>query len=198
MLAEKYENICVVGDSDQSIYRWRGANINNILTFEKDYPNAKTILLEQNYRSTQTILEAANNVIQHNRTRKPKKLWTKNEKGKKIVYYKAVTEREEAFFVTDTIRKLLDEERYRAQDIAILYRTNAQSRVFEEAFMKANITYQIVGGLRFYDRREIKDIIAYLRLITNDADDISFLRIVNVPKRGIGPKTIEKLQTYAL
>src|SRR5690625_4511152 len=154
-------------------------------------------MLEQNYRSTKTILEAANNVIQHNKTRKPKKLWTNNEKGKKITYFKGATEREEALFVADTIQQLIDDGTYHAQDIAILYRTNAQSRALEETLMKAGVPYQIVGGLRFYDRREIKDIIAYLRLITNEADDISFMRIVNVPKRGIGPSTIEKLQAYA-
>jgi len=198
LLAEKYENVCVVGDSDQSIYRWRGANIANILSFEKDYPNAKTIILEQNYRSTKTILDAANNVIQHNKTRKPKKLWTNNEEGKKITYFKGATEREEALFVTETIQQLIDDGTYNAQDIAILYRTNAQSRTLEETLMKAGVQYQIVGGLRFYDRREIKDIIAYLRLITNEADDISFMRIVNVPRRGIGPSTLEKLQMYAM
>lgn len=196
-LASRFQNLCVVGDSDQSIYRWRGANIANILSFEKDYPNARTIFLEQNYRSTKSILEAANHVIDNNTGRKPKKLWTDNEKGNKITYFKGATEREEALYVTETIQELLANGRYSPNDIAILYRTNAQSRAIEDTLMKANMTYQIVGGLRFYDRKEIKDIIAYLRLIANPDDDISFERIVNVPKRGIGATTIDRLRAYA-
>src|SRR5690625_906905 len=196
-LASRYQNICVVGESDQSIYRWRGANIANILSFEKDYPSARTILLEQNYRSTKSILEAANEVIRHNTGRKPKNLWTDNEQGNKITYFQGATEREEALFITEKIQELIDNQSYAANDIAILYRTNAQSRAIEDTLMKANIAYQIVGGLRFYDRKEIKDIIAYLRLITNPHDDISFERIVNVPKRGIGSASIERLRTYA-
>src|SRR5690625_4462270 len=197
-LASRYQNLCVVGDSDQSIYRWRGANIANILSFEKDYPNARTIYLEQNYRSTKSILEAANHVINHNTGRKPKKLWTDNDEGKKITYFQAGTEREEAYYITEKIQDMINDGAYRADDIAILYRTNAQSRTIEDTLMKANMAYQIVGGLKFYDRKEIKDIIAYLRLITNPADDISFERIVNVPKRGIGAASIEKLRTYAM
>lgn len=195
-LASRFHNICVVGDSDQSIYRWRGADITNILDFEKDYPNAQTIFLEQNYRSTKYILQAANHVIENNRSRKPKKLWTENEKGEKITYYQGVTEREEALFVVDEIRSLI-QEGYRPDEIAILYRTNAQSRIMEDVLLKSNITYQIVGGMRFYDRKEIKDMLAYLRLITNPNDDISFERIVNEPKRGIGRTTLERLQNYA-
>jgi len=196
-LASRYENICVVGDSDQSIYRWRGANIENILNFEQDYLTAEVILLEQNYRSTQTILSAANEVIGNNPNRKPKNLWTDNPKGEKINYFKAYDERSEASFVIETIRHLMDEKGYQANDIAILYRTNAQSRAMEEALMKSTFDYQIIGGLKFYERKEIKDIIAYLRLIANPNDDLSFIRVVNEPKRGIGRTTIERLQAYA-
>lgn len=196
-LSSRFHNLCVVGDSDQSIYRWRGANIANILSFEKDYPSAKTIFLEQNYRSTKSILDAANHVINHNTGRKPKNLWTDNDEGKKINYYHARTEREEAHFITEKIQDLLTDGRYNPDDIAILYRTNAQSRTIEDTLMKANMTYQIIGGLKFYDRKEIKDIIAYLRLITNPADDISFERIVNEPKRGIGAASVDRLRAYA-
>src|SRR5699024_9462137 len=197
MLAERYKNICVVGDSDQSIYAWRGANIKNILSFEKDYENAQMILLEQNYRSTKSILDAANNVIQNNSGRKLKKLWTDNEESELIQYYRANTERYEAMFVTESIQNLVDLHGYKLSDIAILYRTNAQSRVVEETLMRANMTYQVFGGLKFYDRKEIKDMIAYLRLLTNPADDISFAQIVNETKRGIGAATIAKLQSFA-
>ncbi|MEI3613805.1 DNA helicase PcrA [Pseudogracilibacillus sp. SO30301A] len=197
-LANRFQNLCVVGDSDQSIYRWRGANIANILSFEKDYPSARTIYLEQNYRSTKSILDAANHVINHNKGRKPKKLWTDNEEGSKITYFQGATEREEALFITEKIQELVEEGSYTPNDIAVLYRTNAQSRAIEDTLMKANMTYQIVGGLRFYDRKEIKDIIAYLRLITNPDDDISFERIVNVPKRGIGATSLERLRSYAV
>ncbi|MFD2132345.1 DNA helicase PcrA [Pseudogracilibacillus auburnensis] len=197
-LASRYQNLCVVGDSDQSIYRWRGANIENILSFEKDYPAARTIFLEQNYRSTKSILEAANHVINHNKGRKPKKLWTENEDGSKITYFQGATEREEALYVTEKVQDLLENGSYTANDVAVLYRTNAQSRSIEDMLMKANISYQMIGGLKFYDRKEIKDIIAYLRLITNPDDDISFERIVNVPKRGIGATSIERLRDYAL
>lgn len=197
-LASRFQNICVVGDSDQSIYRWRGANIANILSFEKDYPAAKVIYLEQNYRSTKSILDAANAVINYNTGRKPKKLWTDNDEGKKLRYFQAATEREEAYYITETIQDMLVDGKYEADDIAILYRTNAQSRTMEDTLRKANMAYQIVGGLKFYDRKEIKDIIAYLRLIANPEDDISFERIVNVPKRGIGAASIEKLRTYAV
>ncbi|HLS20728.1 MAG TPA: DNA helicase PcrA [Bacillota bacterium] len=197
MLSERYKNICVVGDSDQSIYRWRGADISNILSFEKDYPKATTILLEQNYRSTKNILQAANDVIKNNTSHKPKKLWTTNKDGEELHYYRGATERHEALFVADTVKQLIDSGKYKPEDIAVLYRTNAQSRAIEDTLVKANMAYQIVGGTRFYDRKEIKDMIAYLRLITNPNDDISFERIVNEPKRGIGQTTIERLREYA-
>lgn len=197
-LASRFQNICVVGDSDQSIYRWRGADIGNILSFENDYPNARVILLEQNYRSTKSILEAANKVIENNPSRKPKKLWTENDVGSKIKYFQANTEREEALFVTDKIHEYISEGSYQPNDIAILYRTNAQSRAIEDALIKSNIAYQMVGGTKFYDRKEIKDMIAYLRLITNPNDDLSFERVVNVPKRGIGQTTVDRLRAYAV
>ncbi len=198
MLAQKFKNICVVGDSDQSIYRWRGADIGNILSFEKDYPNAKVILLEQNYRSTKRILQAANDVIEHNESRYPKKLRTDNLEGEKIVLYKASTEQDEAQFVVQTIQKLMEEENRTLDDFAILYRTNAQSRVMEEVLVKSNMTYQIVGGTKFYDRKEIKDLLAYLRLIANNDDDLSLARIINEPKRSIGATSFEKIATYAI
>src|SRR5690606_34731639 len=175
----------------------RGAEIKNILSFEKDYPNAKVVLLEQNYRSTKSILKAANYVIEHNTSRKPKKLWTENDDGNKIKYYRADTEREEGLYVAQQIEQLIQEKRFRYSDFAILYRTNAQSRAIEETFMKASIPYQMVGGTKFYDRKEIKDMLAYLRLIVNPDDDISFVRVVNEPKRGIGKTTLDKLQAYA-
>lgn len=198
MLAQKFKNICVVGDSDQSIYRWRGADIGNILSFEKDYPNAKVILLEQNYRSTKRILQAANDVIEHNESRYPKKLRTDNLEGEKIVLYKASTEQDEAQFVVQTIQKLMEKENRSLDDFAILYRTNAQSRVMEEVLVKSNMTYQIVGGTKFYDRKEIKDLLAYLRLIANNDDDLSLARIINEPKRSIGATSFEKIATYAI
>jgi DNA helicase-2/ATP-dependent DNA helicase PcrA len=196
MIAERFKNLCVVGDSDQSIYRWRGADITNILSFEKDYPNAKVIMLEQNYRSTQSILDAANAVIENNINRKPKNLWTENPKGKKIAYYRAGTEQDEAYFVAKKIREFVESGNRDYSDIAILYRTNAQSRVVEEVFLKSNIPYKIVGGTKFYDRKEIKDVLAYLRLIANPDDEISFARIINVPKRGIGASSIDKIRNY--
>ncbi len=197
MISERSKNICVVGDSDQSIYRWRGADIANILSFEEDYPDAKVILLEQNYRSTKTILQAANEVIANNFNRKPKNLWTENDQGPKIGYYSGDTEHSEAQFVVEKVREALKENTYSPTEIAILYRTNAQSRVIEETFLKSNIDYVIVGGTKFYDRKEIKDILAYLRVIANPDDDISLQRIINVPKRGIGAATVEKIMTYA-
>src|SRR5699024_9545293 len=196
-LANRYQNLCVVGDSDQSIYRWRGADIANILSFEEDYPSARVIYLEQNYRSTKSILDAANNVIQNNSGRKPKNLWTENDEGKKIHYFQGATEQEEALFVTDKIQELTGEEGYSPNDIAILYRTNAQSRAIEDTLVKSDIAYQMIGGTKFYDRKEIKDLTAYLRLITNPDDDISFERILNVPKRGIGKTSVDKLRAYA-
>ncbi|UOQ48967.1 DNA helicase PcrA [Gracilibacillus caseinilyticus] len=196
-LAARFQNLCVVGDSDQSIYAWRGADITNILSFEKDYPSAKVVLLEQNYRSTKSILDAANQVIDNNTGRKPKKLWTENQNGNKIHYFEASTEREEGLIVAQRIESLLQEQKYTHKDVAILYRTNAQSRAIEETFMKANIPYQMVGGTKFYERKEIKDLLAYLRLIVNPDDDISFVRVVNVPKRGVGKTSMDKLQAYA-
>ncbi|MFB1050577.1 DNA helicase PcrA [Paraliobacillus sp. JSM ZJ581] len=196
-LADRFQNLCVVGDSDQSIYRWRGADIQNIMSFEKDYPNAHVVLLEQNYRSTQSILQAANSVIVNNPGRKPKKLWTDNTSGSKIYYHEAATEQYEGLYVADKIEEYIKSEGYNYRDMAILYRTNAQSRSVEEIFVKANIPYQIVGGTKFYDRKEIKDILAYLRLISNPDDDISFARVVNEPKRGVGKTSLEKLQAYA-
>jgi len=195
-LAAAHRNLCVVGDSDQSIYRWRGADISNILNFEHDYPDATTILLEQNYRSTGYILQAANSVIGNNKGRKAKNLWTDKGDGEKIKIYYADSEDAEGYYIVSEIqRHLKDGRSYR--DHAILYRTNAQSRVIEEIFLKSNIPYQIVGGIRFYERKEIKDLLAYLRLVSNPDDDISFLRIVNEPKRGIGAASLDKLAEYA-
>ncbi|WP_219834361.1 DNA helicase PcrA [Paenibacillus sp. R14(2021)] len=196
MLASKHHNLCVVGDSDQSIYRWRGADITNILNFEEDYPEAKAILLEQNYRSTSNILNAANAVIKLNSGRKDKKLWTDQGEGEPITVYQADTEHDEGFFVTGQIRQGSNAGK-KFGDHAILYRTNAQSRVIEETLIKSDIPYQIVGGVKFYDRKEIKDLLAYLRLISNPDDDIALQRIVNVPKRGIGDTTVTKLSDEA-
>ncbi|HAQ08840.1 MAG TPA: ATP-dependent DNA helicase PcrA, partial [Bacillus bacterium] len=196
LLAQRFQNLCVVGDSDQSIYRWRGADIANILSFEKDYPRASVILLEQNYRSTKKILLAANMVIQNNMNRKPKNLWTENAEGNKIMHYRADSEQGEAQFVIGKIQELLRNGR-KLSDMAILYRTNAQSRVIEESFLKSNIDYNIVGGIKFYDRKEIKDILAYLRLISNPDDDISLQRVINVPKRAIGSTSIDKIANFA-
>jgi DNA helicase-2/ATP-dependent DNA helicase PcrA len=196
-LANRFKNLCVVGDSDQSIYRWRGADIANILSFEKDYPDAKVILLEQNYRSTKRILLAANKVIENNVTRKAKNLWTENPEGNKLVYYRADSEQGEAQFVAGKIKELTREGKYTLSDVAILYRTNAQSRVMEEVLLKSNIEYSIVGGTKFYDRKEIKDMLAYLRLISNPDDDISLQRIINVPKRGIGSSSVDKMANFA-
>lgn len=196
-LAAKHRNICVVGDADQSIYGWRGADIQNILDFEKDYPNAKVIKLEQNYRSTQIILDAANAVIENNTGRKPKNLWTENKSGADIIYFQAVDERDEARFVIEQLQNLQRTENKKLGDMAILYRTNTQSRIFEEMLIKSGISYNMVGGLKFYERKEIKDIIAYLRVIFNPADSLSLLRIINVPKRGIGDASLAKIQAYA-
>ncbi|KXZ17834.1 ATP-dependent DNA helicase PcrA [Bacillus nakamurai] len=196
-LAARLENICVVGDSDQSIYRWRGADIANILSFEKDYPSANVILLEQNYRSTKRILNAANEVIKNNSNRKPKNLWTENDEGIKLSYYRGDNEFGEGQFVAGKIHELYTSGKRKLSDIAILYRTNAQSRVIEETLLKSGLNYNIVGGTKFYDRKEIKDILAYLRLVSNPDDDISFTRIVNVPKRGVGATSLEKIASYA-
>ena len=196
MLAKKFKNICVVGDADQSIYGWRGADMSNILEFEKDYQNAKVVLLEQNYRSTKTILQAANHVIENNVNRKVKKLWTENEEGQAITYYRAQSEQDEGRYVLSQIQSLL-RDGYHYDDFAILYRTNAQSRVMEENLLKSNIPFRLVGGQRFFERLEIKDLLAYLRLIVNSQDDLSFRRIVNSPKRGIGTTSLAKLSDFA-
>lgn len=197
LLASRFKNICVVGDADQSIYGWRGADMQNILDFEKDYPEAKVVLLEENYRSTKKILQAANEVIKNNRNRRPKKLWTQNDEGEQIVYYRANDERDEAVFVASTIDNIVREKVKNFKDFAVLYRTNAQSRTIEEALLKSNIPYTMVGGTKFYSRKEIRDVISYLNLIANTSDNISFERVVNEPKRGVGPGTLEKLRNFA-
>lgn len=192
MISAKYKNITVVGDADQAIFTWRGANYKNILNFEKDYKDVKVVLLEENYRSTKTILNAANNVIKNNKVRKEKNLWTQNEEGSKITYYKAFDEKDESNYVVNEIKKLI-EKGVNPKDICVLYRANAQSRTVEEAFLTSNISYNIVGSYAFYNRKEIKDLIAYLKLIYNNKDDVSLLRVINYPKRGIGNKAIENL-----
>ncbi|APT15184.1 DNA helicase PcrA [Lactobacillus jensenii] len=199
LLAAQYSNVCVVGDGDQSIYGWRGANMENILNFEKDYKDkgVHTVKLEQNYRSTGHILSAANAVIKNNQNRKSKRLWTDQGSGEKITYYRAQSDVDEAIFVISKITEAVKAGKRDYKDFAILYRTNAQSRGFEESLVKSNIPYQIVGGHKFYDRKEIKDILAYLKLVANTSDSMSFNRIVNVPKRGIGAATVDKLLTFA-
>lgn len=197
LLAGKYKNLCVVGDDDQSIYKFRGANIYNILNFEKEFPNAVTIKLEQNYRSTQNILNAANGVIANNVGRKAKRLWTENEEGEKIAFHQFETGFDEADYVAKDIRSKVREGMYHYGDCAVLYRTNAQSRLFEERFITASIPYKIVGGVNFYSRREIKDLLAYLKTIDNAMDDLAVRRIINVPKRGIGATTLSRVQDYA-
>ena len=197
LLASHWKNIAVVGDADQSIYAWRGADIQNILDFEKDYPNCRSIKLEQNYRSTKIILDAANAVIENNEGRPKKNLWTDKKEGAKIQHFTAQSEHEEAAFIGDTIAKKHDIHGVPYGDMAILYRTNAQSRVLEEALIKRALPYMMVGGTKFYDRKEIKDVLAYLRVLYNPFDDLSLLRIINVPKRSIGATTVAKLQDYA-
>jgi DNA helicase-2/ATP-dependent DNA helicase PcrA len=196
-LAGKYRNICVVGDPDQSIYSWRSADIRNILNFEKDFPDAKVVLLEQNYRSTQLILEAASHVISANKQRKPKDLWTENEKGLPPAVIETYTEEEEAQYVVNEIDNLIRSGEVKAGDCAVMYRTNAQSRVLEEAFIRYGMPYKLVAGTRFYERREVKDIIAYLRLIQNPYDTVSLLRVINVPQRGIGERSLDELTRWA-
>ena len=196
LLSKKYKNICVVGDESQSIYAFRGSNYRNILNFENDYPNSKIILLEQNYRSTKTILNAANDVIKNNKQRKDKKLWTDNEVGDKIIYHKCLDEKDESLYVTREINKLIMDG-VSLNDIVVLYRTNAQSRNIEEAMLKENLPYKVIGSFYFYNRKEIKDLIAYLKLIYNNDDDVSLTRIINSPKRGIGAKSIEQLSLKA-
>ncbi len=197
ILAKKYQNLCVVGDDDQSIYKFRGANIGNILNFEKNFPNTRVIKLEQNYRSTQNILDAANGVIHNNCRRKEKALWTENEKGEPIIFRHFQNAYEEAEYVAGEIRKKVQSQDAEYRDFAVLYRTNAQSRMFEEKFLLANIPYKIIGGVNFYSRKEIKDVLAYLKTIDNGKDDLAVHRIINVPKRGIGAVTINKVQAYA-
>lgn len=197
MLAKQHRNLCVVGDDDQSIYSWRGADIGNILNFEKDFPGAKVVKLEQNYRSTQVILDAANSVIKNNFARKNKHLWTENGEGRSIIFHNAMDEWGEANFILDEVERLVSEENRELGDFAILYRTNAQSRVLEEACMSHGIPYKIVGGFKFYDRKEVKDIIAYLRVIQNPDEDLSLKRIINIPKRGIGNTTLDAIIRHA-
>ena len=196
-IAGENQNICAVGDADQSIYSWRGADVRNIIDFRKDYPNAKIILLEQNYRSTQTILNAANEVIKNNVDRPPKRLWTQNEKGDAIEHYTGLDEHEEADHLISMMKKEHDENHRSYGDMAILYRMNAQSRVIEEKLVKRGIGYVMVGGTKFYDRQEIKDMLAYMKVIANFRDNVSFARIINVPKRGIGASTLEKLEDFS-
>ena len=197
LLAKKYKNICVVGDDDQCIYAWRGADVTNILDFEKDYPDCKVIKLEQNYRSKGNILEAANVVIVNNSRRKNKALRTEQESGSKIKIYRAYSDKEEADFVARQILEIKSKDKYENKDFAVLYRTNAQSRIFEETFRRRGIAYKIVGGTKFYDRKEIKDMLAYLKVLINPQDDISIKRIINVPKRSIGDATVNKVQEFA-
>ncbi|TES97360.1 DNA helicase PcrA [Patescibacteria group bacterium] len=193
LLADKHKNICVVGDPDQGIYSWRGANIQNILNFERDYPKAKIVKLEQNYRSTKNILAAAHEIIKRNIERKEKKLWTKNRNGAKVFLYEALDERDEGEFILGEVEKFLKKKEFDYSDCVILYRTNAQSRALEEVCLRFNIPYKIVGGISFYERAEIKDILAYLQLILNPNDEVAFERIINVPPRGIGQQTLRKI-----
>ncbi|MEE1192535.1 MAG: DNA helicase PcrA [Blautia sp.] len=197
LLAEKYRNLCVVGDDDQSIYKFRGANIKNILGFEHVFADAKVVRLEQNYRSTQNILNAANQVIQNNLERKTKTLWTENEEGEKLHFRQFMNAYEEAEYIVGDISKKVREKDGEYRDMAILYRTNAQSRLFEEKFLMANIPYKLVGGVNFYARKEIKDLLAYLKTVDNARDDLAVKRIINVPKRGIGATTLSRVQDYA-
>jgi DNA helicase-2/ATP-dependent DNA helicase PcrA len=196
-LAGKYRNVCVVGDADQGVYSWRGATIQNIVDFERDYPDAAVFVMEQNYRSTQNILAVANALIEHNQQRKPKSLWTESGNGELTVRYQAEDEHEEIYWVAREIERLREQEGHRYRDVALFYRTNAQSRVVEDVFMKAGIPYRVFGGVRFYQRKEIKDILGYLRLLVNPQDVISFRRVVNMPKRGIGDATVAAVESFA-
>jgi len=198
LLAKAHQNICVVGDEDQSIYGWRGANIDNILNFEKSFKNALVIKLEENYRSTRNILDASNNVIRKNKQRKGKTLFTKNKRGNKIIYYRAFSEIEEGDFISRTVKSLCEKAKATYKDIAVFYRTNAQSRVIEDSLRKSGIAYQIIGGLKFYDRKEIKDIIAYCRFVVNSDDSISFNRIIKTNMHGIGKVTMDKINNFAM
>jgi DNA helicase II / ATP-dependent DNA helicase PcrA len=198
LLAGKHRNLCVVGDADQGIYSWRGATIQNLLDFEHDYPDAEEFILDQNYRSTRTILEVANALIENNLQRKPKNLWTEADHGTPVVRYRAEDEHDEAWFVAQEVERLVNDQAEHAYgDIAVFYRTNAQSRVIEDVFMKAGIPYRVVGGVRFYERREIKDTLAYLRALVNPQDAVSMRRVINTPKRGIGDQTVAALEGFA-
>jgi DNA helicase-2/ATP-dependent DNA helicase PcrA len=197
MLAARYRNVCVVGDADQGVYSWRGATIANLLDFERDYPDAIVFLMEQNYRSTQNILEVANALIEHNVQRKPKSLWTEAANGELTMQYRADNEHEEAFFLAEEVERLRESEGYRYRDVAVFYRTNAQSRVIEDVLMRVGMPYKVFGGVRFYQRKEIKDVLGYLRLLMNPQDVISFRRVVNMPKRGIGDATVAALESFA-
>jgi DNA helicase-2/ATP-dependent DNA helicase PcrA len=197
LLAAKYRNVCVVGDADQGVYSWRGATIQNLLDFERDYPDAAVFLMEQNYRSTSNILAVANALIEHNVQRKPKSLWTETEGGELAVRFRADDEHEEALFVAEETHRLVDEEGFRYTDIAVFYRTNAQSRVLEDVFMRAGTPYRVVGGVRFYQRKEVKDVLAYLRLLVNPQDVVAARRVINTPKRGIGDATVAALEGFA-
>ena len=196
-LSARSGNICVVGDEDQSIYKWRGADIRNILDFEHDFPNAQIFKLEQNYRSTKTILAAAGAVIAHNRERKEKTLWTENESGEKVTYFTAMTERDEADFIAREIASLVEANKFRPADVVVFYRVNAQSRIIEEALVRRRLPYFVVGGHRFYELKEIRDLLAYLRVIANPADAVSLERMLGVPPRGIGARTIEVMKEMA-
>jgi DNA helicase-2/ATP-dependent DNA helicase PcrA len=196
-LAAKHRNVCVVGDADQGVYSWRGATIQNLLDFERDYPDAKVFLMEQNYRSTSSILALANALIEHNLRRKPKSLWTETQGGELAVRFRADNEHEEALFVAEETNRLVEEEGYRYSDLAVFYRTNAQSRVLEDVLVRAGTPYRVVGGVRFYQRKEVKDVLAYLRLLVNPQDVISARRVINTPKRGIGDATVAALEGFA-
>jgi len=196
-LASGHGNICVVGDPDQSIYTWRAADLRNILNFERDFPKAEVVYLEQNYRSTQTILDSAHNVISVNRQRKEKKLWTENQRGSRVVVHEAYDEEEEAAFVAEEVEALTKDNAHSPRGIAVMYRTNAQSRPFEEAFVRRGVPYRLVGGTRFYERREIKDLLAYLRLVHNPFDAVCLLRVINVPPRGIGKRSVQELNRWS-
>jgi len=197
MLAAKYGNLCVVGDADQGVYSWRGATIQNLLDFEHDHPDAEIFVMEQNYRSTQAILQVANALIEHNVQRKPKSLWTDSEQGDLVVRFRAENEHDEAWYIVAEIQRLVETEGFRYGDVAIFYRTNAQSRVLEDVFMRAGINYKIIGGVRFYQRREVKDILGYLRVVTNPNDIVSLRRVINTPKRAIGEATVAAIEEFA-
>ena len=196
-LSERSGNICVVGDEDQSIYKWRGADIRNILDFEHDFPNAQIFKLEQNYRSTKTILAAAGAVISHNRERKEKTLWTENDSGEKVTYFTAMTERDEADFIAREIASLVEANKFKPAEVVVFYRVNAQSRIIEEALVRRRLPYFVVGGHRFYELKEIRDLLAYLKVIANPADAVSLERMLGVPTRGIGARTIEVMKEMA-